>query len=197
MKVSNILAHGSRQCWAACPVFCSLQISSALDQKEMREVAFHLKATLQTLLQETAMTFIYPALSSYTSWECKWSAGLGTVCSFKMLLHLFCTCWKSTLIIFHFKYLPIYIWRLQHGSLFITKDIDQSAGRGLIFSITGVPGESGSTWENQVVMLVPLYLFLFVLKVSVGYDGEMDGLLPFFLFHLAWLSNVSWNSCSC
>lgn len=193
MKVSNILAHGSRQCWAACPVFCSLQISFALDQEEMREVAFHLEATLQTLLRETAMTFIYPALSSYASWECKWSAGLGTVCSFKMLLHLFCTCWKSTLIIFHFKYLPIYVWRLQHGSLFITKGTDQSAGRGLILNITRVPGESGSTWENQVIMLVPPRLCL---------KGKCplwwwNGLLPFFLFHLVWLSHVLWNSCSC
>jgi len=45
------------------------------------------------------------------------------------------------------------------GSLFITKSIDQSAGRDLIFNITAeFLGSLAALEKNQVAMLVPLYL---------------------------------------
>lgn len=42
----------------------------------MKEVAFHFKVTLQTLLQVPAVTFIYPATLAENA-----SAGLGTECA--------------------------------------------------------------------------------------------------------------------
>lgn len=104
----------------------------------MREAAFHFKATLQTLLQVPAMTFSYPTLSSNTSREGKLSTGLGTECAVSKSFYISVV----LALLSSFFILNIFLDMPEGcGSLFITKSIDQSAGRGLIFSIvTEFPG---------------------------------------------------------
>lgn len=117
----------------------------------MREAAFHFEATPQTLLQAPAMTFSYPTLSSNTSWESKLSTGLGTEYAVwkSFYLSFVLALLSSVFILNIFLHMPEGC-----GSLFITKSIDQSVGRGLIFSIvTRFPGKhlrkSGSSTGTQ------------------------------------------------